>query len=105
MPVSVIYVLKMIDIHHQNAKRAVVGLGPLRLAAKLGEEGAPRKQAGQVVVGYQPVNVPLVLAVDLVEKVEPQGIVSDGYLIPVLEHLLNNAFSVEQRAAPRPEIL
>jgi len=104
MPVTVIYCLEMIDVHHQNAKSAVFGACPGGFAAEFGEKGATRKQARKVVVRNEAVNLELVFAVDLVEQVETQDLLADRYLVAVLQRLFGDTLAVDECAAAGTKI-
>src|SRR5687768_4620212 len=100
MAVRVIHVLEMIDVHHQDAERTVLGFSPRGLPSELGKEGPAGEQAGKIVVGNQPVDLALVLAVDFIQQVEPKYVLADGDLVAVLQNFSRDFLAVYQNAVP-----
>jgi hypothetical protein len=102
--VAVVDLLEVVDVHHQDAERARLGLGPRGLAAQLREERLAREQARQLVVREQPVDVPLELAVDVVEEVEADEVLADEQLVAVLKQGVGDALAVDDGAVGRAEV-
>ena len=49
-------------------------------------------------------DLPLILAIDLVEEIESKDMLADRDLIPVLEDLFPYPLAVNERPVPRPKI-
>lgn len=96
MAVIVIHVLEMVHVHHQNAETAVLCFCACRFATQFGKEGTAGKQPGQVVVRDEAMDLPLVLAVDLIEQVKPKDMLADRDLVAVVKDVFGDPLAVDE---------
>ena len=98
MPVSVVHLLKIIDVHHQHTEGHRFGFGTGRFPAQLRKERFAGQQAGKFIVDQQPVNLLLKFAVDFIEHFEANQLIANDEFVAVLQKRLVNGVTVQHRA-------
>src|SRR5687768_2623920 len=96
MPISVVDLFEMINVHHQNAKLSFFAVGARRFATKLGKKRAARKQSGQIVVRKQPPNLMLILAINFIQQFKSQNMLANRDFIAAPQNFRSDLLPVQK---------
>ena len=88
VPVGVVHALEVVDVEHDERQARVVALGPIELALQRLVEVPAVEDLREAVHRHQPVDLLVVVDLDVLAGHELQDRSADAHLVAVLQPLL-----------------